>query len=993
MWNRAAEELFDYAPAQVLGRNFLELVAARDRAQLTQNLEQAVAPGGLPPDGTLLELYGVKRDGSELPLELTFAPMSIGKHRHVVVVVRDISRRKRTEQAVMTATQEWQLTFDSLNDAVWLLDAEQRILCANRAAQEFFGMTVEQMLGRYCWEIAHQQTQSPSTCPIKKMKQSLRRESSEIQVGERWWRITVDPVLDPAGQLTGIVHVVSDITTSKAAETALRANEQQFRDLFEQSPNAVFVADANGKILAVNPAACQLQDLSREELVGKVLFNWVLPEKRAEMVREFPKWFTGAVHYSESATVTATGQILPVEVRGAPVTYRGQSAVLLHVYDISERLRVQESVRESEERFRAMFDNATEGILICDPQNHRFVSVNAAMCKMLGYEQPLEIEGLTPADLQPADGNPALTEVFARSKQPENWRAVNVPVKRKTGGVFYADINAYPITVLGRTYLCSLFHDVTERQRASEELRLSDERLREVVRQSHCLLWSAEVTAPAGWETSLTRQPPKFDWRFTIYDEEASRSLFRFAVDPNTTCPTWSTTRFPEDLALADANFYAAIRGAAKHYHNEFRWHDLDGKIRWMDEDTTVQRLDNWHWKVFGVAVDTTDRKTLEEQLRQSQKMHAVGQLAGGVAHDFNNLLNVTLGYCELLIQQTDLPGNSRNWIEEIHHAAERAVALTRQLLAFSRKQILTPKVFEVGNLLTNMSQMLQRLIGEHIRLKLATGTGSCYIKTDPNQLEQVLLNLCVNARDAMSNGGTLTIETQFLTTDGGVSDGRTQLPAGNYVVIAVTDTGVGMTPEVQEHLFEPFFTTKHAGKGTGLGLATCFGIIKQSGGEITVYSEVGRGTAIKIYLPSAHEALPAGTTPVALQIPRGNNETILLVEDEDSVRSLAATILSGLGYRVLEASNGHAALDLVAKQASQPIDLMLTDVVMPGMNGRELALRLATLRPGLKIIFTSGYTSESIVHLGILDPDVVFLPKPYTTTALAKKIRDVLDA
>jgi len=391
------------------------------------------------------------------------------------------------------------------------------------------------------------------------------------------------------------------------------------------------------------------------------------------------------------------------------------------------------------------------------------------------------------------------------------------------------------------------------------------------------------------------------------------------------------------------------------------------------------------------LARDVTARRQLEDQLRQAQKMEAVGQLAGGIAHDFNNLLTAILGCTQLLLHATPPEDARREDVEEIKNAGLRAAELTRQLLAFSRRQVLAPKLLDMNSVVANMDKMLRRLIGEDVALvtELAADLGP--VNADPGQLEQVLLNLAVNARDAMPQGGRLTIATANVVLTEEYAERHHRLPPGQYVLLAVSDTGVGMDEATQKHLFEPFFTTKEVGKGTGLGLATVYGIVKQSGGYIWVYSEPGHGTTVKVYLPrvaGAAEPLPAAEAAPEL---RRGTETVLLVEDAAPVRTLARKSLENCGYRVLDAADGRAALDLSAHHAGG-IDILVTDVVMPGMSGRELAERLAPLRPGMRVLYTSGYTDDAMVHQGVLRSGVAFLQKPFVPESLARKVREVLD-
>jgi signal transduction histidine kinase/CheY-like chemotaxis protein len=399
--------------------------------------------------------------------------------------------------------------------------------------------------------------------------------------------------------------------------------------------------------------------------------------------------------------------------------------------------------------------------------------------------------------------------------------------------------------------------------------------------------------------------------------------------------------------------------------------------------------------QIFGVASlvqDVTERVALEEKLRQSQKMEAVGRLAGGVAHDFNNLLTVILGYSQLLMD--GLPADSRlsNATTQIKSAADRAAGITRQLLAFSRKTVLSPRLIDLNNIMLNLDTMLRRLIGEDIEVLTVPARDLGTVKADPGEVEQVLMNLALNARDAMPNGGKLTLETSNVQLDSSYAREHQPVEPGPYVMLAVSDTGVGMSAETQAHIFEPFYTTKEPGKGTGLGLSTVYGIVKQSGGYIWVYSETGQGTTFKIYFPRVDQpAQPVSPEKRLAGIQRGT-ETILLVEDDPQLNQLTSSVLTHCGYKVLTAENPQAGLALCRTHPHE-IHLLVTDVIMPKMNGRQLAEEVMKVRPSMRLLFVSGYTSNAIVHYGVLDAGLWFLPKPFSLAALVAKVREVLDA
>jgi len=449
----------------------------------------------------------------------------------------------------------------------------------------------------------------------------------------------------------------------------------------------------------------------------------------------------------------------------------------------------------------------------------------------------------------------------------------------------------------------------------------------------------------------------------------------------------------PDDLT-ADTNLYKELlEGKRDHHQTEKRFIRKDGEIVWSLQNVSLVRASGGEplFMIFMVE-DITERKRLENHFLQSQKMETVGRLAGGISHDFNNILTVIKGYSQLLLSELNEDHPLRENLEEIKKATERAEDLTRQLLAFSRRQVMEMKVIGLNHLIKNLEKMLRRVIGEDIELTTVLTDDLGRIKTDPAQIEQVILNLAVNARDAMPSGGKLTLETTNVELDKDYAHTHISVAPGRYVMLSVSDTGCGMTPEVKERIFEPFFTTKGQGKGTGLGLSTVYGIVKQSGGNIWVYSEPGEGTTFKIYIPRVEEEIDAlPSQEEILDLPKGN-ETVLLVEDDPSVWNLADRFLRGQGYKVLGATNGNEAIQIAQEHLKEKIHLLLTDMVMPQMGGKELVGRFKSLHPEIKVLFISGYTDSAITHHGLSEPDTALLQKPFSLTSLAIKVREVLD-
>ena len=459
----------------------------------------------------------------------------------------------------------------------------------------------------------------------------------------------------------------------------------------------------------------------------------------------------------------------------------------------------------------------------------------------------------------------------------------------------------------------------------------------------------------------------------------------------------WQQNLHPEDRARTSTGIREALANAER-WSGEYRFRRADGTyIHLLERATIVRNEAGAAMRFVGSLMDITARKQLQDQMVRSQKMEAFGQLAGGVAHDFNNFLTTILGYSDLLLDELGVKGNIANHISEIRGAAGRAAALTAQLLAFSRKHPLEPAVVEVNSLIAKVDRSLLRLLGENISVEchLHRSKDGVHIKVDPNQMTQIIINLAVNARDAMGKNGRLTLGTASRRIDeraqpGGCSD---PLPTGDYAIISITDNGAGMSDEVKAHLFEPFFTTKEEDHGSGLGLATCYGIVRQSGGHICVESELGRGTTITIYLPKvAAPPAPSYKRPNSKKLPVGT-ETILVLEDDVSVRHISVRVLRSLGYDVIEAANGDDAQALISLDGSKHIDLLLTDMVMPQMSGKDFADWLGQASPHTKVVFISGYMKESLHNGGPLDHEIFFLPKPFDAEQLAGKVREALDA
>ncbi|MDQ3742811.1 MAG: PAS domain S-box protein [Acidobacteriota bacterium] len=628
--------------------------------------------------------------------------------------------------------------------------------------------------------------------------------------------------------------------------------------------------------------------------------------------------------------------------------------------------RAEEALRASESELRALFAAMTDVVIELDAEG-RYLKVAPTNPSHI-YRPPADLVGKTLHDAFPEEQADFFLAHIRRALSEGRMHRVEY-LLRLNGEELWFDGHVSPMS---QDSVLWIARDITERKRVERKLRQSEERYRVLVENAHDLIYTHDLE---GNYTSINKAIE----RVTGYTREEALGL--------------NVAQLVAPEYREKARRMTALKLAGEPFTSyELEVIAKDGRRVKVEVNSSLVVQDGVPVGVQGIARDVTERKELEEQLRQAQKIEAVGKLAGGIAHDFNNLLTIINGYGDLTLRRLREGDPLRLNVEEMRKAGERAAGLTRQLLAFSRKQVLQPKVLDLNGVVTEMEKMLRRLIGEDIELRVALGPGLGSIKADPGQIEQVLLNLAVNARDAMPRGGKLTVSTENVYLDEGYAARHVAVVPGQYVMLAVSDTGAGMDEQTRARIFEPFFTTKEAGKGTGLGLSTIYGIVKQSGGYIWVYSKVGVGTSFKIYLPRVEEGPEEYRPSPEAEGRLEGTETVLLAEDEEEVRHLARQELELYGYRVLEASDGDAAL-LTCERHEGPIHLLITDVIMPAVGGPELAQRLTQLRPQMKVLFMSGYTDDAIVHHGVLDEGVNFIQKPFTPEALARKVREVLGA
>jgi PAS domain S-box-containing protein len=629
----------------------------------------------------------------------------------------------------------------------------------------------------------------------------------------------------------------------------------------------------------------------------------------------------------------------------------------------------QQRGEETVRRQTQAMDTSVDGIALINEKGLH-IYANSAFTKMFGFDRPERIVGQPWQIVYAFQDLERLEPEVRRSLAESGKWSAPLSLRRPDGSRLLVEMTVAAMADGGTVCAC---RDLSQREQAEKARVEAEAKYRTLVEQVNAISYIAEIGMTGSWyyispqvETILGYTPE--GW---------------LAIAHN-----WADLIHPDDLATVVAAEKASEMGEP--FQAEFRIKRKDGREVWLSDTAVVVKGSNSRPIMEGIMVDITERKALETQLQQSRKMEAVGRLAGGIAHDFNNLLTIITGYTELALGRPSVPRELRSDIERIENAAGRAAALVRQLLAFSRKQVLQPKTLDLNAIVVNMDKLLRRLIDDNIEMITRVQDGLGKVKADPAQVEQVIMNLVVNARDAMPNGGRLVLETSNVYLDASYAVEHVTVKPGEYVMLAVSDNGVGMNTDTAAHIFEPFYTTKESGRGTGLGLSTVYGIIKQSGGYIWVYSELGKGSTFKVYLPRAEESVEQEAAKQVPVIAVRGTETVLLVEDEEAVRELVQTILSGQGYQVIVARDPRHAEEIAAKFSGE-IHLLLTDVIMPGTSGRELASRIMASRPGIRVLYMSGYTENVITSGGMLERGLAFLQKPFSPAVLVQKLREVL--
>jgi PAS domain S-box-containing protein len=904
----------------------------------------------------------------------------------LIGIVQDITEIPHPGEALRQSQSLLQSVIDAVPALISVTDADGRYVFVNAHSATYHGHSAEWFPGKRIEDVHRpdyaQMLRERDTRTLRSERPLEPYEEVYTEAdGRRTHWLSVDvPIQVGPGSPQYVVSVSLDITDQKQNEVAVRESRNLLRAIIDAVPMTIHVKDTDGRYVLVNADMAAQVGQPAEALIGRRVGD-IFPEAYAREIRE------------REGRLISTGEATPLfeeEYRdhaGRSSTWLARKVPLRDDHgkvkyvvsaglDITDRKKAEAAVQESQSLLRAIIDAVPATVTVKDLQG-RYVLVNAYQAQYLG--RPIEwFEGRSVADVYPkayvhsiAERDRLVAETGQTQRfyetdyrgpdgQLSSWIGIRAPIRDGEGNV---------------RYVVSVGLDITDRRRSELALEQSERRFRHLVESSDVVPYTWDVDAR----------------RFLYVGPQIERIL---GTRPEVLKyeEQWLAMILPEDREAARQ--HAALFNDAPHdEYFEYRVLRPDGRVVWVRDIVKVETREDGSRVGFGFVFDITESKLRDQQLAQAQKMDAVGKLTGGVAHDFNNLLTVILGSLELLqlSVRDDPQGLAR--VQLASEAARRGADLTQRLLAFARQQMLAPRVVNMNECITGMGELLRRALGESITIRMQLDPGLWAIRVDPTWLESVVLNLAVNGRDAMPEGGALTIETANQEFDEGIVWQGTDIAAGRYVALLVSDTGMGMTPEVAARAFDPFFTTKEVGKGTGLGLSMVYGFVKQSGGHVRIYSEVGLGTTVKIYLPVGGPAGESGrSSKDALERAPAGQETILVVEDDESVRGTIVAMLQSLGYRVLTATDGASGLKAIEQHAE--IALLLTDVIMPGkLNGPALAREAAKRRPSVRVLYMSGYAENAFGPGGIQGAGGDLLAKPFSKGDLARKIRDILGA
>jgi two-component system, cell cycle sensor histidine kinase and response regulator CckA len=860
---------------------------------------------------------------------------------------------------------------------LWLVDGTGRFIYVNRTWEQYTGSSLAE-LNRDGWESFNHPDELAQV--QERWKEATERQTQfEMELryrrhdGEyRWMLARVAPIHRGDGELEGWVGTSVDIDDLKRAQQALEQREQELNEFFENAAIPIHWEGPDGTILRANQAELDLLGYRREDYVGRNIADFHSDRPAIDDILR--RLTAGEVLHDYPARLRCRDGSIKDVLIDSSVYFR--NAEFIHTRCFTRDVTNQRVSEQATQQLAAIVASSADAI-IGKTIEGVVTNWNAAAERMFGYSKE-EMVGSSIFRLIPEDLHQAERDLLEQVRRGEPAALTEVERIRKDGQRLFVSVTVSPIRdvrgqVIGAS---SIKRDVTEHRQAQEALAQSQERLQLALSAARMGTWRWDPANDLlSWDEGLKRL-----FGLTIYEMVTPYSVMLDRIHE-------------DDRAHVQSAIQRALTGGDV-LDVQFRILQPKGQQRWMaNQGRVVREAGGTVRYMTGVCLDVTDRKLLEERLRQAQRMDSIGQLAGGIAHEANNMMSVVLGCADYVLQRHDLADAVRQDVDQIWRAAKRTAGVTQQLLAFSRRQFLQPQVLDLNTTVRELEPILTRALGESrgLRMHLSPTLGS--VRADPGQLEQVLLNLTLNARDAMAEGGRVTIETMNVVLDEAYAAAKPveTLEPGEYAALVVTDTGHGMDRATLERIFEPFFTTKNVGEGTGLGLSTVYGIVKQSGGFIWAYSEPGLGTTFKLYFPWVAPAQESPAVPLPARS-GSKSEVVLVAEDEPMVRGIMARTLRDCGYSVLEAATGKEALDVIAAEEGR-LNLLIADLVMPEMGGREMAARAAQQWPAIPVLFTSGFTGLDVVRRGLLEEGREFVQKPLAPEELVRKVRELVDA
>lgn len=888
---------------------------------------------------------------------------------------KEIEDRRQAEKKLIDSDVEHVLILQAALDGFWMLDTQGKFLEVNAAYCRMSGYSEQELLKMSIPDLEADENKEQAEFHLKNVIKTggdlfetrHRRKDGSI------FHVEVRTQYHPfkGGVL---VAFIKDITSRKLVEAELL----KLRAAVDTSGEVIFMTDREGVFIFINPAFTALYGHTADEVIDKSTPRILKSRKMSKRDYEifWDNLQKGNTVKGELINKTKDGRMLTIDSSVNPILNNQNEIIgfLAIQRDVTDRKQALEELLQSEQKFRDIFNHSADAAFIFDKSGN-ILEVNDVARERYGYGYE-DFLKLNISDLVSPEATGTVNKRYKIKNQVQVFEEVH---KRKDGSTFPVEVHAAKIQYDGQPSLLTHAHDITNRKLAGEVLRESEERFRMMFDQAPLAYQSLDfngqfIDVNQAWLEAFGYSR----------GEVIGRNISEFLT--------------PGYKAVFEEQF--PLFKEVGETHGEFKMVHKDGSILIMavegrigyDLDGNFKQTHCLLQNITEQARAAEEKAKLEAQLQQSQKMESIGRLAGGVAHDYNNMLSVIIGHAEMAIERLDQKEAVKADLEGILKASHRSAEITRQLLAFARKQTIRPQTLDLNETVESMLKMIQRLLGEDIDLAWLPGRNLWPIKMDPSQVDQVLANLCVNARDAITGVGKISIGTNKITVDDMFAAKHPGATPGDYLILSVSDNGIGMDSATIDRIFEPFFTTKPTGKGTGLGLATVYGIIKQNEGFIDVYSELGAGTTFKIYLPRQLGGATTSKTIDRTEIPNGNGETILLVEDEAAVREMGTHILTNLGYKVQSFLSPLEALKMVGESSCE-ISLLVTDVVMPEMNGRDLAAQCRELCQDVKVLYMSGYTADVIAHRGVLDDGVNFIQKPFTIRELAVKVRKVLDS